>query len=94
MFTYFSCCGFSVDVKKALMFSKDISVLCVSQSWHFVNITPDHGWIMYARFRCIVTELCPKQLGTMLEKYIFKTSTYLILLEQRRFTLCTEVRRQ
>lgn len=68
--------------------------LYVSQSWHFVNMTPDHGLVMYARFICIVTELCPKQLGTMLEKYIFKTLIYLILQEQCRFSLCTKVHRQ
>lgn len=36
----------SVSMSKALMFSKDISGLYVSQSWHFVNMTPG-SWISY-----------------------------------------------
>lgn len=68
VFAYISCSVVSAYADDALMFSKDVSVL--SQSWHFVNTTPHRGFIAYARFRRVVTELHPKQLGVTLAKYV------------------------
>lgn len=85
LFCFQFCCqrGFNI-------FS-NISIQSVSQTrWHFKNTSPDHGWNMYVRFRCIVTEFLTPCWDQCLrkKKIVLKTLTYLILPEQCRFSLC------
>lgn len=83
MFTFFFLVV-SVLSSEALMFPKDISVLFVPQSRHLVNTT----WKcpLGSEFQCCARRSWGDNVGEI--------QTYLILLEQCRFSLCTEVHGQ
>lgn len=83
MFTFISLVV-SVLSSEALMFPKDISVLFVPQSRHLVNTT----------WKCSLGSEFQRCARRSRGDNVGEIQTYLILLEQCRFSLCTEVHGQ
>lgn len=84
LYVHFFFLVVSVLSSEALMFPKDVSVLFVPQSRHLVNTT----WkcSLGSEFQRCARRSCGDNVGEI--------QTYLILLEQCRFSLCTEVHGQ